>query len=69
MRFLPKGSNPFKIQTRFKLDFASEFCNSKYIEIWKLGKKGKVSCLKLFSTMQSLENFGDLEVPFHIFQV
>jgi hypothetical protein len=29
MRFLPKGLNPFKIQTIFNVDFVSEFYNSK----------------------------------------
>jgi hypothetical protein len=41
VRFLPKGLKPFEIQTRFKLNFASEIYNSKYIEILKLGQKGK----------------------------
>jgi hypothetical protein len=41
MRFVSKGLNPFKIQTRFKFDFY-KFYNSKYIEIWKLSKKNKV---------------------------
>jgi hypothetical protein len=66
MRFFPKGLNPFKIQTRYKLDFAFEFCNSKYREFSKLEQKGNLSHLKLSITMQSLEIW---KYPFHILQV
>jgi hypothetical protein len=45
MRFFPKGLNPFKIQTRFKLDFVSEFYNSKSREIFKWGQKGNLFVL------------------------
>jgi hypothetical protein len=42
MRFLPKGLNFFKIQTRFKMDWLPDFCNSKSIEILEVGQKGKL---------------------------
>jgi hypothetical protein len=58
MDFFPKGWKPFKIQTRFKLDFAFEFHNSKAREIWKLGHKGNLSHLNLSTLMPSLEIFG-----------
>jgi hypothetical protein len=58
MRFLLKGLNPFKIQTRFKSDFTSELYNLKSREIWKLDHKIKLCHLKLSISMPSLENFG-----------
>jgi hypothetical protein len=61
IRFFPKGLNPFKIQTRFKLDFTSEFYYSKSIEILRLGQKGNLSTLNLSATLPNLRNFGDME--------
>jgi hypothetical protein len=61
MRFLPKGLNPFKIQKRFKLEFAFEIYNSKSREIWKLPRKESLFYLKFSITMPSLENFEQKE--------
>jgi hypothetical protein len=61
MRFLSKGLNPFKIQTKFKSDFISEFYNSKLKEILNLGQKLKLFYLKLSIILPSLEIFGALE--------
>jgi hypothetical protein len=61
MRFLSKGLNPFKIQTKFKSDFTSEFYNSKSKEILNLGQKLKLFYLKLSIILPSLEIFGALE--------
>jgi hypothetical protein len=41
MRFLSKGLSPFKIQTRFKVGFTSEFYISKSRAILKKGQKRK----------------------------
>jgi hypothetical protein len=59
MRFFPKGLHPFKIQSNFKLGFASEFYNSKSRENWKLDQKGILFKLKVSSTVRNLEKFGD----------
>jgi hypothetical protein len=59
MEFFPKGLNPFKIPTRFKLDFAFEFYNSKARDIWKLGQ-GNLSHLNLSTLMPILDIFGAL---------
>jgi hypothetical protein len=56
MRFLPKGLNPFKIQTIFNVDFVSEFYNSKSEiynskndqKIWKMGPKNPGIFLTVF---------------------
>jgi hypothetical protein len=61
MRFLPKGLNPFKIQSRFNLVFNSEFYNSNYREILEMDQKGKLCNLKLSISMPSLDNFGQKE--------
>jgi hypothetical protein len=58
VEFLPKGLNPFKIQSDFKLDFFSEFYNSKSIENWKLGQKGCLFVLNLSINLPNLEIFG-----------
>jgi hypothetical protein len=57
MRFLPKGLNPFKIKTSFKLEFDSKIYNSNSREIWKWGQKRNLFRLKLSITMLSLEKF------------
>jgi hypothetical protein len=58
MRFLPKGLNPLKIQTIFKLDFSSEFCNSKSREILRLGQNRNLFYSKQAATMPNVEIFG-----------
>jgi hypothetical protein len=45
MRSFQKGLNPFKIQTRFKWEFASEIYNSKSREVFELGQKENLSTL------------------------
>jgi hypothetical protein len=67
MRFLPKGLNPFKIQIRFKLEFASKFYNSKCREILKLEQKGKNFHLSLSINFPNLEIFRVLKVPVFYF--
>jgi hypothetical protein len=57
MRFFPEGLYPFKIQTRFQLEFSSEIYNSKSRGILKLGQKGKLFHLKLSITLPNLDNF------------
>jgi hypothetical protein len=57
MRFFSKDLNPLKIQTRFKLEFSSEFYNSKFRQNFDLGQRGKSFHLNWFTTMTSLENF------------
>jgi hypothetical protein len=57
MEVFPKGLNPFKIQIRFKLDFASKFCNSKSREIWVLGPKGTLSHLNFIYRFAMFGNF------------
>jgi hypothetical protein len=39
MRFLPKGLNPLKIQTRFKVDLFPNFIIQKLERFWSLAKK------------------------------
>jgi hypothetical protein len=53
MGFSFEGVNPFKIQTRIKLDFAPIFYNSKSIEIWELGQKGSLFALNWSTIMPS----------------
>jgi hypothetical protein len=43
MRYVPEGLNPFKIQIRFKLEFASRIYNSKSREILNLDQKQELS--------------------------
>jgi hypothetical protein len=43
--FLPKGVNPFKIQIRFKLEFASKIYNARSRDILELGQKENLSTL------------------------
>jgi hypothetical protein len=38
MRFLPEGLNPFKIQTRFKVDLFPNFIIQNLEEFWSLVK-------------------------------
>jgi hypothetical protein len=57
MRFLSERLNPFKIQTRFKSNYTSEFYNSKSREILELDQKGKLGHLSLSIGMPSLKNF------------
>jgi hypothetical protein len=57
MRFLPKGLDPFKIQIRFKLEFASEFYNSKSIVILKLGQKRKIVPFEFIYQLVKFGNF------------
>jgi hypothetical protein len=67
MRFLPKGLNPFKIQTRFNVDLFLNFCSSKSKDIWMFGQKGSLFHLKQSSIRPSLEIFRVLEVPISYF--
>jgi hypothetical protein len=39
MRFLPEGLNPFKIQTRFKVDLCFNFIIQNLERFWSLAKK------------------------------
>jgi hypothetical protein len=39
MRFLPEGLNPFKIQTRFKVDLFLNFIIQNLERFWSLDKK------------------------------
>jgi hypothetical protein len=39
MRFLPKGLNPFKIQTRFKVDLFLNFIIKNLERFWSWAKK------------------------------
>jgi hypothetical protein len=39
MRFLPEGLNPFKIQTRFKVDLFPNFIIKNLERFWSLAKK------------------------------
>jgi hypothetical protein len=39
MRFLPEGLNPFKIQTRFKVDLFSNFILQNLERFWSFSKK------------------------------
>jgi hypothetical protein len=57
MRFLPKGLDPFKIQIRFKLEFASEFYNSKSIVILKLGQNRKTVPFEFIYQLVKFGNF------------
>jgi hypothetical protein len=68
MRFFRKGLNPFKIKTKFKLDFPSEFYNSKSTENLKLGQKEILFYMHLSATMPKLEIFCYREVGVLKFQ-
>jgi hypothetical protein len=54
VRFLPEGLNLFKIQTRFKVHFASESYNSKSREILELGRKETLFHFKFYINMPGL---------------
>jgi hypothetical protein len=54
LRFLPEGLNLFKIQTRFKVHFASESYNSKSREILELGRKETLFHFKFYINMPGL---------------
>jgi hypothetical protein len=58
MEFVPKGLNPFKIQSDFELEYFFEFCNSKSRENWKLGQKGCLFVFNLSINLPNLEIFG-----------
>jgi hypothetical protein len=62
MTFFLGGLNSVKIQTIFKSDVASKFCNSKSGEILDLGQKGKLLYFKLSSVLTCLILFGHQEV-------
>jgi hypothetical protein len=57
MDFLPKGFNPFKIQSVLELEFLL-FFYSKSRENWKLGQKGCLFVLNLSINLPNLEIFG-----------
>jgi hypothetical protein len=64
MRFFPKGSNPFKIQERFKFDLILEFIiqMQKDFEV-RPKRKGVPYVPNYHFDLQSLINFGHREGP------
>jgi hypothetical protein len=56
MRFLPEGLNPFKIQTRFKVDLFPNFIIKNLERFWSLAKK-KFVLYEVISQLAKFEIF------------
>jgi hypothetical protein len=69
MRFFPEGLNPFKIQTRFKVDLILNFIIQIIERFWSWIKKEICSILSNLSTYQFWKFLEFLKYRFLIFQV
>jgi hypothetical protein len=68
MRFLPKGLNPFKIQTRFKVDLLQKFIIQNLETFWSWEKR-KFIHFELFCNHAKFGEFWATGRPsFCIFQ-
>jgi hypothetical protein len=69
MRFLPEGLNPFKIQTRFKVDLFPNFIIQNLERFWSLAKKEICSICSDLSTCQIMKFLEFCKYQFLILQV
>jgi hypothetical protein len=69
MEFFLKGLNPFKIQTRFKLELVLNFIIQNLEGFGSWAKKRILFYLKFSITLSGLEMFESMEVTFPILQV